>query len=105
MVRGALVAMVAVQACSALVEICCDPESDLCKHAAARGLETLRIAEGSRFDHARGLLLLGTYCRRMQALTPGCRSLAPRGVHGRVSMKRSSDQPIVLAWAGGPDCR
>ena len=49
--------MVAVQACLALVGVCCPPDSNLCKHAAARGLKTLRITEECRFDHANGLKL------------------------------------------------
>ena len=59
MVRGALVAAVVVKAClvpcGALVELCCDVDSELGSRAASFGVKSLRITQSDRFDLPRGV--------------------------------------------------
>ena len=41
--------------CEALVELCCDPDSELGKLAASYGLESLRITQNDRFETPAGV--------------------------------------------------
>ena len=45
----------AASPCTALVELCCEPDSALSAMAVERGLEALRITKEDRFDLDRGL--------------------------------------------------